>query len=268
MKRICKFRLTNKYFVVSLILLTCTVVFSWITMSYFGQVCFFTKYSDPQAKKDALRILLPGILTWERTIDSAMYYMVYLFPLFPCFSAIGFQKELKEYWGNAAIRTQNLNNKILLSLLFYSVQAGVVTSGGVCVFLSACAPFMKASISNLGGFMTVFPNGFYMNHPYITLMIIALTVYFSFGFIFGMFACSISMLGNSKLSILFIPELLYLIENFISAQLGGVLWLAPSTCVCAYNTTYHTFSIFKPLLPIGIISIVLICLGRKKGISG
>ena len=96
MKRITKFRMFNKYNVISFIVMLIVLWISWAFVSCFIEILTMD-YSAPdlgitsvEEKNDVRYRFIISILTWERYIDSAMNYMVYLFPIFSLITVIPF----------------------------------------------------------------------------------------------------------------------------------------------------------------------------------
>lgn len=193
MKTISKYRLKNKNFYISAFILTIIIALSWFIMTYLAQVLFYNNYATEADRAYAIKILVPEILKWENGVASAMYYMSYLFPVFPTFAALRFCSELKGYWSNAAIRTASIKKEIIKSCLVYAIQGGLVTGGVTAGLFTIAAPFLDPQIKNLGGFLDAFPDDFYFAHPYFVFLILALTVYAAFGFVFALLTCAIAL---------------------------------------------------------------------------
>lgn len=263
MKRITKFRMFNKYNVISFIVMLIVLWISWAFVSCFIEILTMD-YSAPdlgitsvEEKNDVRYRFIISILTWERYIDSAMNYMVYLFPIFSLITVIPFCDELKGYYSYPQ-RFGNYKKALIKGILHHSFIGGALISLVFIVFFSIGAIFMIPQIENIGGYASIFPDEFYSKHPYLFFVFMSITIYFSIGFTFGLLGCSIALATRKKHDVIIIPMILYLCDAYI---LGGMLGLYKYQIfgsVCAFNTTYSTIETFIPLIPFIIISLIII----------
>ena len=263
MKVISKYRFFNKYNVVSFTSMLLILWISWAFASYFIEIITMDYYAEDLAistkeEADSAKYqFIIGILTWERYIDSAMRYTVYIFPLFSLITVLPFCDELNGYYSYPA-RFKNYGKNLAYGIISHSFIGGLVISAVFSVFFSVGAVFMVPQIQNIGGFASVFPDGFYHRHPYLFFIFMSFTIYFAIGFVFSLLGCSIALITRKKHYVIIVPMLLYLGDSYI---LGGILGLYKYQifgCVCAFNTVYSTFENFIPLLPFFIISIFII----------
>lgn len=107
-KTITKYRLFNKYNLLSIILMLTILWLSWAFVSNFVEICIMD-YSAPDlaissdAQREEVKYeFIVSILTWERYIDSAMTYTVYIFPLFSLITVLPFCDEMTGYYSYPA----------------------------------------------------------------------------------------------------------------------------------------------------------------------
>ncbi len=266
-KKIDKIRIKDKRIFISIMMLVAILFVSWFFESQFAEVMFFMDYSasdleglDPRSVKE---VLLPAIMSWELGIDSAMRYVVNFLPVFAVFPALSFLQERKSYFVLGANRFFKYRREIIKSIVIYSVRSGFVIAVSFTGLFLIGACFMHPEISNIGGFASIFPDTFYMQHPCLFFLFMTWTVYFAFGIVFGLMACGLSLLFDKEIYILIIPLLLYLGESYIG-NLIDFLPLKISESVCAFNTLYSTGEIFIPVITIFLFDMILVNIGMKK----
>ena len=269
MKTISKYRIFNKYNVISFTSMLLILWISWAFASYFIEIITMDYYAEDLAistkeEADNARYqFIIGILTWERYIDSAMRYIVYIFPLFSLLTVLPFCDELNGYYSYPA-RFKNYSKSLINGILCHSFIGGITISAVFFVFFSVGTVFMVPQIENIGGYASILPDDFYYQHPYLFFLFMSFTIYFAIGFVFSLLGCSIALVTRKKHHVIIIPMLLYLCDAYI---LGGVLGLYKYQIfgsVCAFNTVYSTFENFIPLLPFFIISILIILIYNLK----
>lgn len=263
MKMIYKFRLKERS-----LLISCTVLFvvlygTWFFESYFAEVMFFMDYNAEDLVSNAKDIMLQSILTWERYIDSSMRYLINFFPIFAVFPALPFLRERKSYYVLGAHRFQHYQKNILKSILIYAGKGGLTIALTFSFFFLAGSLFLQPSVSNIGGFSSIFPDNFYIQHPCLFFLFMSWTIYLAIGISFGLMACGISLICDNEIYVLIIPLLIYPGESYF----GYLLDFLPfkiSESVCAFNTLYSTGKIFIPVITIFIFDFILIIIGLKK----
>ncbi len=270
MKIITKHKIFNKYNFLSLLSMLLILWISWAFVSYFFEVLTMDYFAPDlgiktQAEASEARYnFITSLLTWERYIDSAMNYMVYIFPLFSLLAVLPFHNELKSYYVFGANRFNNYNKKILRGVLSYSLIGGLLVVLVFAIFFSVGAIFMVPQISDIGGFASIFPEDFYSHHPYLFFMFLTVTMYFAIGFIFSLLGCGIALISDRPHNIIMIPMIAYISDAYI---LGGYLGLTNYQIfgsVCAFNTTLSTGKSFIPLSPFLIAAIIVVIVGLKR----
>lgn len=265
MQKITKYRLFNKYNLISIIALLIFLFVSWAEASLFIEILTMD-YNAPDlsgTKSEIMTLLLSQIFTWERFIDSSMYYTIYIFPIFALLPIIAFHNEKKLYFQQGFNRFKNYNKSIIKTILTYSVIGGLTISLGFIIYFTIGSFFMTRSIQNIGGYASILPDRFYVNHPYLFFVFLAITMYFTIGFVFGLFGCGISMMVENKYLIIAIPLIVYILDAYIIGGLGFVD-LQIFRSVASFNTTLSTFESFIPIIPFLVISIILIVIGLIK----
>lgn len=265
MQKVTKYRLFNKYNLISIITLLIVLFLCWLQFSSFIEILTMD-YNAPDlsgTKSEIMTLLLSQIFTWERFIDSSMYYTVFIFPIFALLPIIAFHNEKKLYFQQGFNRFKNYNKSIIKTILTYSVISGLTISLGFITYFTIGSFFMTRSLEDIGGYASILPDGFYSNHPYLFFVFMAITIYFVIGFVFGLFGCGISMLVENKYLIIVIPLIAYILDAYIIGGLGFVD-LQIFRSVCSFNTILSTFESFIPIIPFLVISIILIVIGIVK----
>lgn len=266
MKTITRYRLLNKYNIVSFLSMLLILWISWAFVSHFIEILTMD-YSAPDlgiaSKEEASEAryqFIIGILSWERYIDSSMNYMVYIFPLFSLMTIIPFCDELQGFYSYPT-RFKNYNTALIKGILFHSLIGGIVISSVFIVFFSVGKIFMLPEIDNIGGYASIFPDNFYKDHSYLFFIFMSVTIYFAIGFVFALLGCGVAIATRKKHDVIIIPMLLYLCDAYVLGGIFGLYKYQIFGSVCAFNTIYTTFETFIPLIPFLIISVITIIFG-------
>ena len=262
MKKIDKIRIKEKHMFISQAVLLAVLAISWFFESYFAEILFMD-YGAEDLIANARSILLQSIMTWERYIDSAMRYVVNFLPVFAVFPALPFLQERKSYFVCGENRYKHYRKDLIKSMLYYSVKGGAAIAVTFTAFFLIGDFFMYPSISNIGGFASVFPDQFYVNHPCLFFLFMTWTDYFLFGFAYGWMACGFALVFDKEIYVLMITLLIYLGESYM----GYILDFLPfkiSESVCAFNTLYTTGEIFVPILTLFGFDMILMMAGLKR----
>ena len=272
MKKIHEIRMKNSYFYISLIALIVIMGITWFFESGFAEVMFFMDYDAPdligQSKEEVKRMLLDQILVWEGYIDSAMRYIVYIFPVFAVIPTIPFLLEQNSYFVFGAARFDNYNKNLGKAILTYTLQGGVCITLGLLIYFTIGNLVMVPALDDISGFTSVLPKGFYAEHSYLFFVFMSVTIYFFIGLVFAGMACGVALFTTKEYYVLIIPILVYIGLGYLGSGFGIHLFQIP-VAVISYNTKYTTFECFIPLIPPAIIDIILISVGiarRKKEI--
>lgn len=263
MKSISKFRIEEKWTFISGLILLLTLIITWFFESYFAEIMFFMDYSAEDLAPNAKSVLLESILTWERYIDSAMRYAVNFLPVFAVLPSIPFLQERSSYYVLGAHRMKKYMWDIRKAILIYSVKSGITIAVTFTVFFLAGSFLMYPSISNIGGFASIFPDNFYVKYPCLFFLFMTWTDYFAFGIAFGMMTCGFLLIYNKEIYVVMVILFLYIAESY----LGYLLDFLPfklSESVCAFNTLYSTGEIFVPILTVIVFDVILIEVGLRK----
>ena len=260
---IYKLRIKEKRILISMISLLLLLYVTWFFESEFAEVMFFMDYDAEDLAPNAKSILLDSILTWERYIDSSMRYIINFFPMFSVFPALHFLQERKSYFVLGAHRFNNYKKSIVNSIIMYSLIGGFVISISFTVFFLLGNLFLKASITNIGGFAMIFPDGFYAQNPCLFFLFMAWTIYFLIGFVLALLTCGLALFLDKEIYISIATFVIYIGLSFLG-QMFDFLPFKISESVCAFNTLYSTVEIFVPAISILIFDIVLVGVGVFK----
>lgn len=269
MKSICKYRILNKYNLIGFISMLMILWVSWAFVSHFIEILTMDLYAPDlgvNSSEEAGEVrydLIISILTWERYIDSAMNYMVYIFPLFSLMTVLPLCDEMRGYYSYPA-RFNGYKKALIKGVLHHSFIGGCLISLVFIVFFSVGAIFMIPQIDDIGGYASIFPNGFYKDHPYLFFVFMSVTIYFAIGFVFAMLGGGIAVVTCKKHDVIIIPMLLYLIDAYLIGGMFGLYKYQIFGSVCAFNTIYSTFETFIPLIPFLMIDFVFIVFGIRS----
>lgn len=261
MKKITKYRMKNPYFYIGAISLYLVVVIFWAVVSEVPKIYFINSYDAPEfcglSREKYLSVVFEGLLSWEAAWIYAFTYIVEFFPLFPAIATLGFSKELKGYFPHACSRLAHPRKEIHLTCLRYAFAGGVSVSLALCGFCITLAPYLKAQIRELGGFVEFFPKDFYPLHPFAVYIIMSWTVYFGAGFAFCYFASAVAMWKNNAVFIMAAPLVLYNIMAHLDLFMD-VLPLKIRSCVVPFNTSYNPAELMVPILAVSGLSMLLV----------
>lgn len=269
MKTITKHRLFNKYNLFSFITMLIILWVSWAFCSYFIEILtmdYFAPDLDIHTQAEAAEArykYIIGILTWETYIDSSMNYMVYIFPLFALLPVTQFCDELKGYYSYP-YRFKNYKTAVLKGIIIRSFISSLVVIAVYVVFFSVGYIFMTPQLTDIGGYASVLPDGFYQSHPYLFFLFMTFTIYFAISFTFALLGCAVALCTQKKHDVIIIPMLLYLCDAYVIGGSFGLYKYQIFGSVCAFNTIYTTAETFIPLIPFGVISIVLVTFNLVK----
>nr|WP_139189713.1 hypothetical protein [Evansella caseinilytica] len=270
MKAINKYRFFNPYVFLSIGSLFIILAVSWAFESHFMEVMFFMDYGaedliDAPAAEIRHNFLFGGhILTWESFIDAAMRHLVNFLPLFAIIPVLPFAKERSSYFIFGSNRFASYGRTQFRTILCYALISGLCISVAFSLYFTIGTTYMVPSITYIGEFASIFPEDFYSTHPYLFFMFMTWSIYFTFGFTFGLLTCGIAMWTKKSYYILLLPLLYYLASNYLSAMFQGFLPLELSACVTAFNTLYSTLETFVPLLLPVALALLLIATGMRN----
>ena len=263
MKIINKNRFINKYNLFSFLAMLLLLWISWAFCSYFIEILTMDYYAPDLAistKEEAAEArykFIIGILSWETYIDSSMNYTVYVFPLFSLIPVIPFCDELKGYYSYT-YRFMNYNRSLISGILFRSFISACITASVFVVFFSVGNIFMLPQLSDIGGYASVLPEGFYHAHPYLFFLFMTFTIYYAVSFTFALLGCAVALCTRKKYCVIIIPMLMYIGDAYIIGGSLGLYKYQIFSSVCAFNTIYSTGELFIPLIPFLLISVTMI----------
>lgn len=273
MKAITKYKILNKYTILSLISMLFVLWISWAFVSNFIEILTMDYFAPDLAVKtqqEANQVryeYIISILSWETYIDSAMSYVVYIFPLFALITVLPFYNELKSYYVFGANRFRSYKKEVLRGVFSHALIGGLLIVLVFAVFFSVGSIFMLPAITDIGGYASILPDGFYSKHPYLFFMFMTVTIYFTIGFVFALLGCGIALVSNKPHNIIIIPMIAYIADAYILGGFFGFPNYQIFHSVGAFNVTTTTFQTFIPILPFLIAAIIVLIIGVKRNKS-
>ncbi len=270
MRLIEKKRIISKYVLFSMVIMFIVMFVSWGVVSGFFEVLFMD-YSAPdlssELTKEEIRfIFLDQILVWERLISSSISYIVYFFPLFAVIPVVGLYKERTTIMNMACHREISQKKTYYKMILQYVLIGGLTVSITLLIYFTLFDYFMYPSISDIGGYMDIFPDDFYFNHPYLFFVFMAFSIYFFISISFALIGTGVAMITDREYMVLIVPLLVYFSENILFS-ITRIKELNIFESVLSYNTLYSTGQVFIPVLPIFFGGILLNIYGVHRQMS-
>lgn len=246
------------------------MLISWAILSGFLEILFMD-YSAPdltkELTKDEIRFLLfDQILVWETLVSSSISYIVYFFPLFALIPIVGFLKERKSIMNMATHREKSLTCTYFKMIYQYALIGGLTVSITMFIYFTVFDYFMYPSIQDIGGYMDIFPDDFYMNHPYLFFVFMAFSIYLFISVSYALVGTGVALFTDKEYMVLIIPLFLYYTEHFISV-VTKTMQTNIFEAVLSYNTLYSTGQVFIPVIPVFMVGVFLNVLGVKRQIS-
>lgn len=270
MKTIVRKRICSGYSILSAIGLLVLMFASWLILSGFLEIIFMN-YSAPDLPSDLTKseirfMLLDQIMVWETLISSSISYIIFFFPLFGVLPVIGLVKERTTIMNMACHRVKSLKKEYWKIITQYALIGGFTVSFTLFLYFTLFNYFMYPSIDDIGGYMDIFPAGFYSNHTYLFFVFMAFSIYFFISFSYALLGCGVAMFTDRDYQIIVVPLLIYFIQNLLGSLTGKLIFNI-SEAVVSYNTLYSTAEVFIPVLPVFVGAVVLNVIGVRKQVT-
>ena len=217
------------------------MLLSFCIQSNLLDIMFFDSFSEiPASEVEAAKqMLINQNLNWNTYHIQSNIFTPLFYPLFATLPIVFFSYENGDYLQYIFTRTQKYRSTILSKCFMYASLSGTILSMGYLIFVFV-GLILKLSPPeyDTGMLMNFFPN-LMIENPILGGAIHAMTIYFVFGFVFGLFASAIAINTSKSYFILVVPHAYYLIiGNILSAF---------------YNLTgVHTIHQFSPWYPVTI----------------
>ena len=271
MRKISKKRIFSKYSIFSSLALFFVMLVSWSIVSGFLDILFMD-YSAPDLTKALTKseirfLLLDQILVWETLVSSSISYVICFFPLFGVLPVVSFWKERTTIMNMACHREKSLKKTYYKMICQYTLIGGMTVSLSMFAYFTIFAYFMYPSIQDIGGYMDIFPDDFYMNHPYIFFVFMAFSIYFFISLSYALIGTGVALFTDKEYMVLVVPLLIYYAQQIITMFTGSI-WTNICEAVTSYNTLYTTGQVFIPVIPVFIGGILLNIMGVHRQVSG
>ena len=247
-KILLKTRLFNRYTAITVAAVFLLGLLSWlfdsgllpVLWSYGEDVnCSYTEY---------VTLMWDQILCWEAFIDSMMRYIMFIFPMLPAFCATGFIRELKSYHVLGAIRYENRSREIVKGIAVHTIQSGAAAVLPFLVLIFSVDYLMYPALDSLGGIGLLFTADFYRHHAWIVFSVMVIIYYFPLACAYALMAVSVALLSKDSFAMIVVPELCYIVENFVSYLSKGKLPMDTLDVLAAYNTGKTPGALLLPLV--------------------
>lgn len=263
-----KFKIRSRYMLLTFIFLVGGLTSSWLFASNFLEIMTMD-YNAPDlvgTKEEIRQNFLKQISTWEILVDSSMFYLINFIPALFILPTLGLFAEKNSLYMLGRHRYPSFKKAIYKDVLQYVLLAALTVVVSFLIFYSIGGLFVYRSIDDIGGFASILPENFYMNHPYLFFVFMVCTIYFSLAIVFSLLACALILLTDREYKVILLVLLIY----FLYGKLGvytGSSWFDIFTSFTAFNTLYTTIETFFPLVALFIISLVLLVLGVNKTVK-
>ncbi len=254
-----------RYVPITFVILFIALTISWFFSSeLFGILTMDYNASDLIGEKNEIQsAYIYQILTWESLVDSSMFYIINFLPLLVVLPTLSLFDEKKLFFKMAKHKLSNLDKKITITVLKYSLISAVTVSSVFTLFYSIGGLFVHRSIEDIGGFASLFPTDFYPNHPYLFFIIMVWTIYFASSFVLSFISSSIILIVENEYtvlaSILFLCMGLSLLSNVVN-----IPYLNIYDAYVAFNTTNQTHETFYPVIAFFMIGVGIFIYGKNK----
>ncbi|MBQ8180839.1 MAG: hypothetical protein IJ010_02540 [Ruminococcus sp.] len=273
MKLITKKRVLNWFSIAALIAMPMILVLSFLIQSSIIDILFVDDFSDIPASEveTAKDTMISQLLDWNYYHIYSNMFTPLFYPLFATLPVLFLTNENHDYMAFEFVRTRRYKSTVINKCLKYSLLSGVIMMVGYWIFISIGALLnLKSPEYDCGMLMDFIPN--LMNEkPIVGGMVHGMTVYFPFGFIFGLFAAGVAINTRKSYLTILVPHIYYLLvgnilsafynttNNYLLQQLSP--WHPVTITGQSYAAWYTTY---YSLIPILIISLLLIAWRLKN----
>lgn len=247
-------------------ILLASLMISWFFSSYFFEILTMD-YQAPDLinsdKREIQKSFIIGILTWETLVDASMFYLINFLPLIVVLPTLNLFNVKRVNYQIGKNRYLNLSKEIKKKVLYYSFLSAGTASLAFSVFYSIGGLFVYRSIENIGGYSFLYPNNFYINHPYLFFISMVWTIYFAAFFVLSFITCGLVLYYQKVYQVL---GILFLICFGVSSlsNIIGLPIINIYSAFTSYNTQLKTYESFVSVVLFGIIGQVLFFIGKTK----
>jgi len=263
-----KYKIKSKYIPITFIVLIGGLTCSWIFASYFFEIMTMN-YNAPDlvgTKEEIRKNFLIQISTWETLVDSSMFYLINFIPVLFVLPTLGLFAEKRSLYVIGRNRYTSLKKTIYKDVFTYVIISSICVVLSFLFFYSVGGVFVYRSIDNIGGFASILPENFYMNHPYLFFVFMVCTIYFSLAVVFSLLSCALILLTDREYKVILLVLMIFFLYGKIGVYTESI-WFDIFASFVAFNSMYSTFEIFIPLIFLFCISIILLVLGVNKTIK-
>lgn len=267
MKLITKKQLFNVRTIIAVLAMPMIMIVSFLIQSSWVDLMFFDDFSDIPADEisAAKDMLINQLLDWDMYHIHSNMYTPLFYPLFATLPVIFASYENNGYLQYIFVRKASYKKTIISKCMKYALISGFVMMTGYWIFIIFGAVIgLRNPEYDCGMLMDFFPD-LMKNFPVLGGMIHGFTVYFVFGFAFGLFAAAISINTEKSFLIILIPHIYYLLVGNILSAIHNMTDIflfqqfSPWYPVTVTGENYSEwYSVYFSLIPVFIVSIILI----------
>ncbi|MBO1004548.1 hypothetical protein ACFSKI_21890 [Pseudogracilibacillus auburnensis] len=263
-----KFKIRSRFMLLTLIFLIGGLTSSWLFASHFLEIMTMD-YNAPDlvgTKKEIRHNFLEQISTWETFVDASMFYVINFIPVLFILPTLGLFVEKRSLYVLGRHRYPSFKKAIYKDVMQYVLLSAVTVVVSFLIFYSIGGLFVYRSIDDIGGFSSILPENFYMNHPYLFFVFMVCTIYFSLAIVFSLLACALILLTDREYKVILLVLLIYFLYGKLGVYTEST-WFDIFTSFTAFNTLYSTGETFIPLVILLIISLILLAVGVNKTVK-
>lgn len=262
---ITTFKIRSRFVVITVISLFTALTVSWAFASNFIDIMTMDyNAKDLVGSKSEIRSnFLMSIATWERFVDSSMFYLINFLPALFVLVTLGLYAEKRSTYAMGRHRFSSFKKTIYRDVLQYVMLSTATVTGVFIIYYSVGAIFVYRGLDEIGGFASALPSNFYANHPYLFFLFMASTIYLSLAFVFSLLSAALVLIFDREYKVILAVLAIYFIYGKVGF-LTGSSWLAIFSSFIAFNTVHSTVETFYPLLGLMIIAITLLVYGVNK----
>lgn len=263
-----KFKIRSRYIVFGFIVLIAGLSISWLFASYFLEILTMD-YNAPDlvgTKREIMGNFIEQISTWENLVDSSMFYLINFIPALFILPTLGLFSEKRSLYVLGRHRYPSFKKSIYKDVLQYVLLSTATVIVSFLIFYSIGGIFVYRSIDDIGGFSSILPDTFYMEHPYLFFVFMVFTIYLSLAFVFSLLSCALILLTDREYKVILLVLAIYFLYGKIGIYTESA-WFDIFASFTAFNTLYSTIETFIPLINLFIISLILLVIGVNKTIK-
>lgn len=258
-------KIKSRFVFITIISLFMALTVSWAFASNFVDIMTMDyNAKDLVGTKSEIRSnFLMSIATWERFVDSSMFYLINFLPAFFVLVTLGLYAEKRSTYAMGRHRYSSFKKTIYRDVIQYVLLSTATVTGVFIIYYSIGAVFVYRGLNDIGGFASALPVNFYADHPYLFFLFMASTIYLSLAFVFSLLSAALVLIFDREYKVILAVLAIYFVYGKIGF-LTGSSWLTIFSSFVAYNTTRSTVETFYPLLGLLIIAIGLLVYGVNK----